>query len=230
MTSIPSPTEVLGKGYPTSDGKPMAESDWHRNVMTETIEALQAFFANEQMVYVSGNLLLFPEKGNKRKHIAPDVFVVRGVQKRQRANYLLWEEGRSPDVVIEITSSRTRHEDQVRKMQKYRDVLKVREYFLFDPLDDYLEPPLQGYRLRGGKYLNIHPRGRRLPSRVLGLHLEHQGWELRLWDPTTQSLLLTLREATELVEQRADEYKRRADEYKRRADELKRLREGTDQP
>ena len=48
---------------------------------------------------------------NKRKHVAPDVFVVIGVAKKKREYYLTWEEGKNPTVVIEITSSSTRQED-----------------------------------------------------------------------------------------------------------------------
>src|SRR5437764_10284646 len=62
-------------GYPTSDGKPMGETDWHRKLMNLLIEMLEDFFAS-QRVYVSGNLLLFYEQGNRRRHVSPDVFVV----------------------------------------------------------------------------------------------------------------------------------------------------------
>ena len=66
--------------YPTSDGKPMAETDTHRDLMTALIETLKAFYAAEPLVYVSGNLLLCYEEGNRRRHVSPDVFVVRGVR------------------------------------------------------------------------------------------------------------------------------------------------------
>jgi Uma2 family endonuclease len=144
---------VWDNGYPTSDGKPMAETDTHR-LLTALIETLDHHFAAQPRVYVSGNLLVFYEEGDKRKHVSPDVFVVRGVAKRVRPNYLVWQEGKAPQVVVELTSKTTRREDLGRKMNLYRDTLKVKEYFLFDPLGDYLTPRLQGYRLRGGQY---HP-------------------------------------------------------------------------
>src|SRR5437016_3687010 len=90
--------------YPTSDGRPMAETDIHRQDMMDLIETLQDHFAADPRVYVTGNLLLFYERGNRRRHVAPDVFVVRGVPKLPlRKYYLLWEEGKGPDVVLEIT-------------------------------------------------------------------------------------------------------------------------------
>jgi Uma2 family endonuclease len=177
-------------GYPTSDGKPMAETDWHRELMVMLIEMLRGFYAGQQ-VYVTGNLLVFYEPGNRRRHVSPDVWLARGVENRVRLNYLIWEEPRGPEFVIELTSSSTRREDQRGKLDLYRDVLKVREYFLFDPFGDYLEPRLQGYRLRKGAYQGIRPRNGRLPSQVTGLHLEGVGDMLRLWDPQAEAWLLT---------------------------------------
>src|SRR5207237_1283908 len=62
--------------YPTSDGRPMAETDWHRKLMNALIDTLAAFFLASPRVYVSGNLLVFYEPGNRRRHVAPDVFLV----------------------------------------------------------------------------------------------------------------------------------------------------------
>ncbi len=152
------------------------------------------------MVYASGNLLLCYEEGNRRRHVSPDVFVVRGVQKRPRENYLLWEEGRRPGFVVELTSSSTRGEDTDTKMALYRDVLKVREYFLFDPMGDYLTPPMQGWRLRGGVYRPIRAVAGRLPSLATGLHLERDGNELRLWNPATGAWLPTPTERADRAE------------------------------
>lgn len=67
--------------YPTADGRPMAETDWHRDLMVELIQTLKAFFANNPMDYVSGNLLVFYVPGDRLRHLSPDVFVVKGVHK-----------------------------------------------------------------------------------------------------------------------------------------------------
>src|SRR4051812_34348397 len=60
--------------YPTSDGKPMGETDLHRNDMMDVIRVLEGHFAAEPNVYVTGNLLLFYERGNRRRHVSPDAF------------------------------------------------------------------------------------------------------------------------------------------------------------
>jgi len=171
--------------YPTTDFKPMAETDVHRDLMVEVIETLKARYADDPDVYVTGNLLLFYERGNKRKHISPDCFVVFGVPTGNRDNYLMWEEGKGPDVAIEITSKTTRAEDVKKKYLLYRDVLGVKEYFLFDPLRDYLDPPMQGYRRVRDTFRPIKWADGRLPSKVLGLHLERDDRQLRFWDPET---------------------------------------------
>jgi hypothetical protein len=93
-------------------------------------------------------------------------------------------------VVFEFTSKSTHAEDRDVKFWLY-EKLKVKEYFLFDPLCDYLDPPLRGYRLRQGKYVPIRPVQRRLPSRVLSLHIEQAGTTLRFYDPKSGTWLPT---------------------------------------
>jgi Uma2 family endonuclease len=95
---------------------------------------------------------------------------------------------------MELTSATTRTEDLEDKFQLYQDTLRVPEYFLFDPLGDYLQPRLQGYRLRRGKYSRIKAIKGRLASQVLGLQMEPQGRQLRLVNPKTGESLLTPQE------------------------------------
>ena len=66
-------------------------------------------FRDHAELYVSGKPLVFYEKGNRRKHVAPDLFVVRGVERKQRAQYKVWEE-RVPEFVLEITSASQREQ------------------------------------------------------------------------------------------------------------------------
>lgn len=193
-TSVTTKTPMPDIIYPTSDGKPMGETDLHRNVMVATIDTLTTYYAGQQ-VYVSGNILLFYRPGNMRRHVSPDVMVVRGLEQRDRDNYLLWEEGRAPNVVIEVTSESTRDEDLADKMEIYRDEIGVAEYFLFDPRSEYLNPSLQGHRLSRGRYRPITAVGGRLPSVELGLHLEADGQRLRFYDPAGQRWLPTPQES-----------------------------------
>jgi Uma2 family endonuclease len=169
----------------------MAETEYHLNLMFRVIQLLRDHYADDPMAYVVGNMLLFYEKGNRRKHIAPDCFVVFGVRKKIRTNYLVWEEGKGPDIVFEFTSESTRREDMRTKFEIYRDVLKVKEYILFDPLKQYLSPQLQGYRLTRGKYVPIPVDRGRLSSSVLKLDIEADGETLHFWEPKTGQKLVS---------------------------------------
>ncbi len=205
-------------GYPTSDGKPMAETDHHRKLMLTLIESLELHYIPEPDVYVSGNLLLFYEKGNKRRHVAPDVFMVRGVEKGLRPNYLMWEE-KTPDVVIELTSKSTRSEDTKKKWLLYEKTLKVKEYFLFDPYEDYLTPSFQGYRRVRGKFRPIEFIEDRLASEQLGLYLERDEIQLRLRDPKTGARIPTPQEIAATAVAHADQMQQRAEEQQARAED-----------
>ncbi len=182
--------------YPEADGEPMAETDVHRDLMTDALlHPLKERFRQESDVYVSGNLFLYYEKGNPSAVVAPDVFVVFGISNRQRRTYKMWEENKAPDVVFELTSESTYREDLSDKRLVY-ERLGVREYFLFDPLRDYLYPPLQGFRLNEFYYVSVMPEpwdeGEwQIHSQVLGLTVCTDGPTLRLYDPEQDRYLLS---------------------------------------
>ena len=176
--------------YPTSDGKPMAETDFHRDQMVLLIETLSDYFRGDPQVYVSGDILLFYQQGDKRKHLAPDVLVVLGIEKRPRNNYLLWREDKAPDVVFEVTSASTRNEDLGKKQRLYAK-MGVQEYVLFDPRQEYLDPRLRLLRLAGDSYVPVVGK---LFLETIGLELVVVGEQLRLVGPDGK-LLPTPREA-----------------------------------
>ncbi|HIQ04889.1 MAG TPA: Uma2 family endonuclease [Anaerolineae bacterium] len=142
--------------YPDSDGKPMAENDPQYRCITDTRFALEQRYRGNLRVYVGADLLVYYEKGDPHKSVAPDVLVVFGVPKGNRRNYLIWEGGKPPDVVFEFASEGMWQADWGWKFGLYQG-LGVQEYFLFDPLAEYFEPPLQGYRLVERRYEPIPP-------------------------------------------------------------------------
>ncbi len=181
--------------YPVSDGKPMAESDLHQQLMIYFIEALRQHFRNDPLVYVAGNNFLYWEQGNPRAAISPDTYVVFGVPMELRDCYMAWKlGGRLPDVVFEFTSKKTRREDVWKKRPIYEQTLKVSEYFQFDPTGDYLRPRLQGFRLVDGSYVPLEVIDGRLHSERLGLDLVQDGNWLRIFDPARGEWLLTPQE------------------------------------
>jgi Uma2 family endonuclease len=176
--------------YPESDGKPMGETDDHRDPMVRHIELLRHFYRGQQ-VYVSGNLLVYYEQGNPRKFVVPDAFVVKGIAAGKRRIYKIWVEGKSPEVVIETTSRKTRRKDTQEKPPLYAR-LGVKEYFLYDPLQEYLDPALQGHRLTDQGYVPMVPdESAALASEQLGLRLRIEGGLLQFYRMDTGERLLT---------------------------------------
>lgn len=192
--------------YPESDGQPMAESTVHWKVMVNTAEALVRRYAETPDVWVGSNLLLYYVEGRPELSVAPDVLVVRGVAKWDRPIFKLWEEGHAPCFVLEATSNSSRRQDPTKKKDIYKRI-GVEEYFLFDPLNEYLRPRLQGFQLTARGYEPI-PRlaDGSLLSKTTGLLLRGEGVGLRLVDAATGALLLwtdELEAARQVAEERA---------------------------
>ena len=184
--------------YPETDGQPMAETDFQREPLTYCVEALGIHFADNPDIYVSGNLLVYYEKGNPKKSFAPDVFVVLNIPNHKRKIYKLWEEGKAPDLIIEILSEKTWKNDTGKKKVLYGQ-LGVKEYFLYDPLDSFLDKPLMGYWLdKDGEYqpmaLDEQSDWIGLRSHLLHIELRIEGGQLRLYNPETKQYLNRLGE------------------------------------
>jgi Uma2 family endonuclease len=213
MTAIPLENEVY---YPESDGEPMAESELHLEELVYVWQALKERFEDEPDVFVGANLFLYFRKGDPRAVVAPDGFVVKGVPKllsgsRRRRKYLLWEEGQAPCFVLETTSESTRSEDTYGKKDVY-ERLGVDEYFQFDPLGDYLNPRLQGFRLVAGRYRPVRPNSDgTLVSQATGVVFRPDGSQLRLTDAITGAPLLRKEEEAKARRQ-AEKARQKAEE------------------
>ena len=198
--------------YPCSDGQPMAETDIHGACMMYVTCTLRGWFKRRGRanVYVGSNNFLYYEQGNPRAVVSPDVYVVVGAPAYLRDTYLLWNEPKGPDFVLEVTSASTRRDDERRKREVYA-ALGVSEYFLYDPRAEYLTPPLQGHRLRDGEYRPVPSvtvlAGREVAvaSEVLGLEFrdEREARMVRLRDQATGQNLLTYEESERAREEEA---------------------------
>lgn len=87
--------------YPESDGKPMAETDVHFEWTVYIRDVLKQRYRG-QRVYVGSDLLVYYVEGDPRKSVAPDEFVVKDCDPGRRRTFRIWEEQRTPDVVIEV--------------------------------------------------------------------------------------------------------------------------------
>jgi Uma2 family endonuclease len=235
---VPPPGEYE---LPSDDGEPM-ETNEHRLQMVLLIQSLKQAWAERDDFFVAGNMFVyFSETQVKHNDFrGPDVFVVLGTSRRSRKSWVAWgEEGKLPDVVIELLSHRTRHIDRGEKMRIYSRVWRTPEYFLYDPISHEFE----GYRLDATtlEYAPIVPDSiGDLESKVLHLRLgvreglfEDVRWPWLRWLdqkgtplPTPQEHADAERQRADAEQQRADAEQQRADAEHRRAESLEaRLRE-----
>jgi len=189
--------------YPESDGKPMGETDLHRDWMIRLLDILRLRYRG-QRVYVASDLLVYYREGDPSQFVVPDLFVVQDCDPSRRRTFKIWEEGKVPEVVIEVTSRSTRRDDEAYKVQIYAR-LGVAEYFLYDPTADYLDPPLQGFRLGRGEYHRIDPDPTgALSCRHLDLVLRLEQGQLGLYDGSSGQWLPTEAEAAEAARKMAE--------------------------
>ena len=222
--------------YPDSDGLPMAENESQFWPILYVGSALDRYYQDRDDVYVVGNLLLYYQEGNPRegdfgKSVSPDLMVVLGAPKHVRSSYRLWEEPKAPDFVLEIASESTYRIDRGEKRDVYAG-MGVSEYWQYDPVGNYLDPPLLGFRLVGGRYVPIPPVTK--AGDLLALRSEALGLELHLkpdapvrealhfYDPSCAEYLRTYREE---VQARREEIQARREVEERLEQTEGRLRE-----
>jgi Uma2 family endonuclease len=119
---------------PCDDGMPM-ETQRHALQMQLLIDPLRLIWADRMDAYVGGNMFIYfsLEQVRHQDFRGPDFFAVLGVPKRERKSWVVWQEGKGPDVVIELLSESTAAQDKGEKKDIYQDRLRVPEYFWFDP-------------------------------------------------------------------------------------------------
>ena len=220
--------------YLCSDGVAMSETDFQARAVHDARHYLKTHFRDRSDVYVSGNIFVYYQRGNPGLSVSPDILVSLGVEQRDRRTYRTWDEGKAPDFVLEVLSPSTAWKGLTTKREIYAR-LGVREYFLFDPAGDRMQPPLQGHRLVRGRY---EPLPALAPlavrSGVLGLDL----WvddrrHLRMRDATTGENLPSMEESeagrreaearASRAEARASQAELRASRAEARAAELEAL-------
>ena len=125
--------------YPDSDGQPIAENTLQFKWIVLIKEGLETLFHRNPNVFVAGDLLWYPVKGQPKIRQAPDVLVVFGRPKGKRGFYLQWEEeGIAPQVVFEVLSPGNRFNQMLHKFRFY-EWYGVEEYYIYDPDSGDLE-------------------------------------------------------------------------------------------
>ena len=211
---------------PYDDGIPM-ESPRHKVQMDLLIDSLLPKLAERTDGFVGGNMFVYFSLAQVKNQDfrGPDFFAVLEVPKGERRSWVVWEEGKAPDVVIELLSDSTAEQDKNEKKLIYQNQLRVSEYFWFDP---FKPNDWAGFFLQKGVYQPLVPDDQnQLVSQSLGLAL--QRWQgsykgidatwLR-WATLKGELLPTYEEQERL---RAEQERLRAEQERFRA-EQERLR------
>ena len=212
------------------------EGDFHRKAKAKTTDTLDDFFQRiGRKIYVSSELaVLYPDE----PLFAPDVFAVLDVEHRDRTRWVVSEEGKGLDLVIEVHYAGDKTKDYKANVERYAR-LGIHEYFIFDRLrlslhGHRLSPPEEGQATRRRTYRPILPQGGLFASHVLGLDLTIEGSKLRFFYgmapvPEAEELVAKLQTMVdglyaraEEAEQRAAIEAERADLAVSRADELQR--------
>lgn len=144
------------------DGVPL-ESPRHRVAMNLLIRSAQQALRDRPDSFIGGNMFVYYSRNQamNRDFRGPDFFVVLDVDgTKERQGWVTWEEdGRYPDVIVELLSPSTAEVDRTTKKALYERVFKTPDYFIFDP---YAPTSLQGWRLQTGQGyqpLQSNPQG-----------------------------------------------------------------------
>ena len=203
MTTLDILPEVTCPPTDLWSDEPPLESDLHLQQITILIGCLERLWQQRTNYYASGNLTIYynEEQLKKRDFCGPDFFVVLDTEKHSRKSWVVWgEQGKYPNVIVEILSPSTANIDRNKKKNLYQNTFRTPNYFWFDP--ESLE--LQGFRLIAGQYQAIAANENGyLWSEQLELYLGIFDRKLRYFTPTGE-LVLTAAEA-ELQERQAKE-------------------------
>jgi Uma2 family endonuclease len=145
VSTLPTQDELL-----YDDGEPL-ESQRHNMQIWILIETLIPWLEEREDGFIGGNMFMyFSAKELKNQDFqGPDFFAVLGVPKGERKSWVVWQEGKSPNLIIELLSENTVENDKTTKKNIYQEQMRVPEYFWYDPFDP---KDWRGFKLMNGVY------------------------------------------------------------------------------
>lgn len=216
---------IFPPGDLDSDEPPL-ESELHLRQIMLLIQCLELWWRDRMDFYACGNLTIYysPRQRKYEQFRGPDFFVVLGTQRKPRKSWVVWEEdGKYPNVIVEILSSKTAATDRGLKKQIYQDVFRTLDYFWFSP--DSLE--FKGFHLLDGRYQELEPNANGwLWSQQLELYLGIHESRLRFFTaegqliPTPEEMAQQERQQKEQAEQQVAEMEALLVRYRERFGEL----------
>ncbi|MBD2481981.1 Uma2 family endonuclease [Planktothrix sp. FACHB-1365] len=210
---IQTPTLLNEVQFPPSDllsQEPPLESELHLRQILLLLNSLEWLWQDRDDFYAIGNLTIYYSQRQKKSEEfrGPDFFVVLGTERKPRNSWVVWEEdGKYPNVIIEMLSKTTADTDRGEKKEIYQDVFRTPDYFWFDPKT--LE--FAGFHIVEGQYQPISPNENGwLWSQQLDLFLGILDHKLRFFTAggelvlTTEEVAFKERQQRETLQQRAD--------------------------
>ncbi len=221
---------------PCDDGVPM-ETLRHQFQMDLLIDVMDLWLAARGDGFAGGNMFLYYslEQTRHNTFVGPDFFVALDVPRGERKSWVVWEQGKGPDLVVELLSASTGQYDKTLKKTLYARQVRVPEYYWYDPFNP---EDFAGFTLHGSNYqpLAIDAKGR-IHSPILNLDLGRRPGTFRgvdavwlRWFTPEGGMLPTEAEAAqqraEAAQQHAEAAQQRAEAAQQRADQLaERLRQ-----
>ncbi|MEM4270818.1 MAG: Uma2 family endonuclease, partial [Candidatus Pacearchaeota archaeon] len=203
---------------PEEDGEPLEDS-WHRYQMNLLIDCIKTDKTGKEKYYVGGNMFIYfmLEQVEKIGYKGPDFFFVKNPKEsgHYRGKWVVWkEDGKFPNIIIELLSPSTKKEDLIHKKALYEKVFKTPEYFCVDNE----KPQLYGWRLNNQTYQEIQSDSKGF------LFSQELGYKLGMWKgkylQEENVYLRFFNENYELILTRGELEHKRAEKEKQRADKL----------
>ena len=196
--------------------EPEMESSLHYMQLLLLVSCLELLWQERDDFFIGANLTIYFSRQQLKNHDfrGPDFFLVKNTTRDTRNSWVVWEEdGRYPDLIIELLSDSTANVDRTLKRDLYAQRFHTPEYFYFSP--ETLE--FSGFRLDMNQYQPINPNAQGwIWSEMLGLFLGIHNRQLR-YISLEGALLPTPQEAVRIEIQKADQERQKAQQERLKA-------------
>jgi Uma2 family endonuclease len=193
--------ELMPDATQLESDEPEMESSLHYMQLALLVTCLEMLWQDRSDFFIGANLTIYFSRQQLKNHDfrGPDFFLVRNTDHKPRKSWVVWEEdGKYPDLIIELLSDSTATTDRALKKELYQTRFHTPEYFWFSP--DTLE--FQGFRLNGQQYEEIQPNAQgQLWSEVLDLFLGIHDGQLRYFTPDGQPIPTPIEAANQAQDQ-----------------------------
>jgi Uma2 family endonuclease len=195
--------------------EPEMESSLHYMQLLLLVTCLDWLWRDKNDYFIGANLTIYfsRQQLRNRDFRGPDFFLVKQTQKRSRNSWVVWEEdGKYPNLIIELLSTSTADTDRNLKKNLYQNRFHTPEYFYFSP--DTLE--FAGFRLVGSEYKEIAANSNNWRwSQELSLYLGIESGKLRYFTELG-SLVPTPEEAALQAQLQLQQERQRAEHFAER--------------